>query len=313
MPPLSPDAFAAKLVVALSSYQAMDPRALQKELGISSIGHCRSEALFRLMGTDPTDMPSMRKALHGTALHEKYDQAMEWYDPDVIARRRLVVTLPSGMQVPGTPDWIFPAEPAVVDLKSVDDAAALHLLRRTGSSEQQQFQRHLYYLAAHQAGLVPVEGLVRNIWVDRAGQSEDPYVEQEPFNMDVIHAADSWLQDLVYAKEHGEEVPRDKHYDFCIRFCPFATRCRGTETMGALVVTDAEMVAAAAALFEGREQSKVGGMLEKAAKVTLAPLQQSANGDVGAFALGDYRLRWAHVNREGSGHWKAHISKVEEG
>lgn len=309
MSPMSPDAFGAKLVVALATYQAMDPRSLQKELGISSIGHCRSEALFRLMGTDPTDMPSMRKALNGTALHEKYDQAMEWYDPTVITRRRLVVTLPSGMQVPGTPDWIFPAEPAVVDLKSVDDAAALHLLRRTGSSEQQQFQRHLYYLAAHQAGLVPAEGLVRNIWVDRAGQSEDPYVEQEPFSMDVVHAADSWLQDLVYAQEHGEEVPRDKHYDFCVRFCPFVTRCR-TEAHGDAVVTDAEMVQAAAALYEGRDQSHSGDMLEKAAKQVLAPLQDSVSGDLRAFILGDYRLRWTAVHRDGGSHWKANIDRV---
>lgn len=129
--------------------------------------------------------------------------------------------------------------------------------------------------------------------------------------MAVVHAADSWISDLLYAREHGEEVPRDRHFDWCRQFCEFFTRCRGAESLGAAVVTDPEMVAAAAFLAEGREQSKLGGLLEKAAKTTLAPLQQSVGGDLRAFELGDYRLRWVWQNREGAGHWKALIDRIE--
>lgn len=311
----SPDQFAARLNVALNSFEAMRPRTMQRELGVSSVGGCRAEALYRLTDVPETDQPPARRALHGTALHTLYGQAMGWYDPELIIEPEIKVTLPSGLVIIGHPDFIDPAEPSVTDLKTKDDEAALYLQRRNGSSEQQRYGRHLYGLGAIQAGLVREEGLlVRNVWVDRAGQSLEPFVEQEPFDYDVVLAADSWIQDLMYAAEHGEDVPKDKPYDYCQKYCAFWTHCRGAETHGEAVVTDPEMVEAAAALFEGRDQSKTGGMLEKAAKVVLAPLQSSVNGDLRAFVLGDYRLRWTWINRaDGASHWKAHISKVEEG
>lgn len=311
----SPDQFAARLNVALNSFEAMRPRTMQRELGVSSVGGCRAEALYRLTGVAETDCPPARKALHGTALHALYGQAMSWYDPDLIVEPELKITLPSGIIIVGHPDFIDPAEPSVTDLKTKDDEAALHTQRRAGSSEQQRYGRHLYGLGAIQAGLVhETDLLVRNVWVDRAGQSTEPFVEQEPFDFGVVLAADSWIQDLMYAAEHGEEVPKDKHFEYCRAYCPFFTHCRGAETHGEATVTDAEMVAAAAALYEGRVISKDGGMLEKAAKVTLAPLQQNVTGDLRAFVLGDYRLRWTWINRsDGASHWKAHVSRVEEG
>lgn len=309
----SPDAYAARLTVAVDLHDAMRPRSMQTELGVSSVGDCRSEALYRITGVAETDAPPSRKAHHGTAIHALYTAAMTAYDPNLIAEPEIKVTMPSGLVLPGHPDWIDPAEPSVTDLKTKDDEAALLVQRRTGSSESQRFGRHLYGLGAIQAGLVGAEDLlVRNVWVDRAGQSSEPFVEQEPFDMGVVHAADSWLQDLLYAAEHGDEVPKDHHYDWCRSFCPFFTHCRSGETRGEAIVTDAVMVQAAADLFEGRQESKVGGLLEKAAKTVLAPLQQSVNGDLRAFVLGDYRLRWTWVNRsDGASHWKAHVEKIE--
>lgn len=311
----SPDAYAARLNVALNSFEAMRPRSMQRELGVSSVGGCRSEALFRLTGAPASDAPRSRAALHGTASHELYGRAMAFYDPNLIVEPEVKVTMPSGLVIVGHPDWIDPAEPSCTDLKTVADEAALHAQRKLGSSEQQRFQRHLYGLGAIQAGLVAEEGLiVRNVWIDRAGQSDEPFIEQEPFDMAVIHAADSWLADLAYAAEHGDEVPRDRHYEWCRDYCPFFTRCRSGEAGGELVVTDPDLLRAAENLYEGRQVSRGGDLLEKAGKAVLAPLQQNAEGDVAAFILGDYRLRWSWVNRsDGASHWKAHITKVEEG
>jgi hypothetical protein len=251
--------------------------------------------------------------LHGTAIHDLHAAARAAYNPRLIVNRKLTVTLPSGLEIPGTPDEIDPDEPSVTDLKTVDDEGDLHVLRREGSSEQQRFQRHLYYLAAHQAGLVPAEGIVRNVWVDRAGQDDLPYVEQEPFSMAVVHDADRWITDTLYAAKHGEEVPRDKHYDWCRKFCEFFTHCRAGQAHADFVVTDPEVLQAARLLKLGRAQSKEGEALEKAAKRTLAPLQQSAEGDVAAFIAGDLRVRWSWVNSRNGGYWKVTVTDVEAG
>jgi hypothetical protein len=221
----------------------------------------------------------------------------------------LQITLPSGLVVLAHADEIDPDEPSVTDLKTVADDADLRTIRRTGSTEQQRFQRHLYYLGAHQAGLVPPVGIVRNVWIDRAGQSQWPHVEQELFSMDEVHAADRWVQSVQYAVEHGEEVPRDRHADWCKQFCQFFTHCRGGLQHVDEVVTDPELVEAAALLHTARREAKDWDAMEKYARRLLEPLQTSA-GDVAVYELGDYRLRWARINK-GDGQWRVHVDRVE--
>lgn len=298
------DDYAASMSASLDVYAALRPRSLQTELGVSSIGHCRAEALWRLTEVAPTDAPVGRQALFGTGAHEVIAAARKSFAPHLLIETALQITLPSGVVVPGHADEIDPDEPSVTDWKTVADAADIAALRRNGSTEQQRYQRHLYYYGAHQAGLVPAEGTVRNVWVDRAGQVNEPYVEQEPFSMAVVHDADRWVQDLLYAAEHGEEVPQDKHYDWCRRFCEFFTHCRSGQAHADAHVTDPVMVSAADMLAEGRELRKRGEALEKSAKRVLEPLQASAHEDVAAFLIGAHRVRWSRVNTDRGGHWK---------
>lgn len=313
---MGPDDYAASYAVSLDLYQASLPRSLQTELGISSIGHCASEALWRVKGIPESNAPAARQALHGTAIHRLHAAARSAYNPRLLVDRRLVVTLPSGLQVPGSPDEIDPDEPSVTDLKSVNDAADMAALRRTGGTTQQRYQKHLYYLAAHQAGLVPAEGIVRNVWVDRSGETEIPFVEQEPFSMEVVHEADVWIGNVLYAAEHGEEALREKPYDWCMTYCPFAIHCRSGQAHADFTLTDGEMVQAARLLRDGRDQRKEGELLEEAAKRVLAPLQQSAEGDVAAFVTvgpdgPENRVRWQFVNAKAGGYWKVSVAAVE--
>lgn len=302
---LTPDDYAASMSASLDVYDALRPRSMQTDLGVSSIGDCRSEALWRLTGVQPTDAPTGRQALFGTAAHEMIAAARKQFVPGILVETELSITLPSGQVVVGHCDEIDPGEPSVTDWKTVADSADIVALRRTGCSEQQRFQRHLYALGAIQAGLVPEQGLtVRNVWVDRAGQTNEPYVEQEPFSMAVVEAADSWLSDVLYAREHGEEVTQDHHYDWCRRFCEFFTHCRAGQAHADAHVTDPELIQAAVLHAEGRDLRKKGEALEKAGRRILEPLQATAHEDVAAFLIGAHRVRWSRVNSTTGGHWK---------
>lgn len=309
---VSPDEYAASMSASLDVYQSMLPRTLQSELGVSSLGHCASEALYLLQQVPASDAPVARQALFGNAAHAMIGAARLAFKPHLLIETEVEATLPSGVRIKGHVDEIDPQEPSVTDYKTVADEADLVALRRTGSSEQQRYQRHVYAYLAIQAGLLPEQGvIVRNVWLDRAGQVSEPYVEQEPFDMAVVHAADRWLEGVRYAAEHGEEAPRDKHHDWCKRFCQFFTHCRQGTAHADYTVTDPDMVAAAAMLAEGRAKSKEGGNLETAAKRVLAPLQESAQGEVAAFVAGDHRVRWQWINTAAGGHWKCLVDRLE--
>lgn len=307
---LSADEYAASYSATLDAYQATRPRSLQGGLGVSDIGYCTAKAVLKLQGVEATDSPTPRSALMGIAAHALFAEARKTFKPNLLIEVGFDVTLPSGIVIPGHADELDPDEPSVTDAKTVADEAALIALRRTGSTEQQRYQRQLYYLGAHQAGLVPAQGTVRNVWVDRAGQADWCYVEQEPFDINVVHAADRWLQDVMWAAEHNEEAPRDKHFDHCRTYCEFFTHCRGHQTHGDFLITDPEMVTAAQLVHQGRQEKKIGTGLEETGKRVLAVLQQSADGDVASFEADGYRIRWTRVNAE-KPYWKLDVQEVE--
>lgn len=312
---MGPDDYVAAFAASLDVYEALRPRSLQVALGVSSLGHCASEAKFILQGTPATDAPTARQALFGTAAHELIGKARKTTDPHLLIETELSITLPSGAVVLGHADEIDPGEPSCTDWKTLADEGALALQRRTGSSQQQRWQRHLYAYGAIQAGLLPRDGvIVRNVWVDRSGRCPEPLVEQESFDMAAVHEADAWLEAVRYAAEHDEPTPQDKHHAWCQRFCEFFAHCRGGIGVGDLIVTDPAMAQAAALVVEGRAKEKEGGRLAAGAKAVLEPLQANAAGSVVSFVVGEHRLRWAWTNRADSaagGHWRLHVDALE--
>jgi hypothetical protein len=308
---ISADDYAATYSASLNAYQALRPRSLQEHLGVSDLGYCASKALYKLSEVEATDAPVSRSALMGTAAHDLGAAARKAFNPALLVEVELSITLPSGIVITGHADEIDPNEPSVTDLKTVADEAALLALRKTGSTEQQRFQRQLYYLGAAQAGLVPEVGTVRNVWVDRAGQADWCYVEQEPFDINTVHAADRWLEDVIYAAKHGEEAPRDKHFDHCRSYCEFFTHCRGHQAHGDFLITDPEMVTAAQMVVAGRAQEKEAKGLSETGKRVLAVLQQSAEGDVASFEAEGFRIRWTKVNGEQRSYWKLDVAEQD--
>lgn len=307
---ITANGYAAAMASALDAHSALEGRTLQPGLGVSDIGYCSSKALWKHQGVAPTDAPQSRSAAHGTELHKLFVAARKDARPGLLHEVALDITLPSGLVITGHADEIDPDEPSVTDFKTVADEAAMTVLRREGSTEQQQWQRQLYYLGAVQAGLVPRDGLVRNWWADRAGQTNWGHVEQEPFDMAYVHQADEWLQAVLYAAQHGEEVPREKHHDLCRAQCPWFTHCRAGLTTDDFEVTDPELISAARRVFDGRKEEKAGKHTSEVGRRSLTVLQQSAEGDVGAFRAGPWRVRWTAINKDSGQSWRLLVDRL---
>lgn len=302
---MNADTYADGFAAALRAWDATRPRHAQRAagtLGVSDLGGCREHARRVLAGDPATDSPESLAAQIGTAIHAEITEARRWANPDLLCGEELTATLPSGTVLVGHPDEIDPAEPSVTDYKTVD-YDGLARVRRYGSSDQQRFQRHLYYLAAHQAGLVPPDGTVRNVWVDRSGRDPNPHVEQEPFNPEVVAAADSWLADVLYAIRHGEETLRDRHYDWCRSYCEFFTACRTPTSAQVQEVTDPQLVSAAETFLEAGELRREWERVEASARRDLEPLQNGADGDVAVAHAGDLRVRWTMIHGTRP-HWR---------
>ena len=226
---IPPDEYAMTFQWDLEAFDGSRARSVQTDagtIGVSDLHTCREKVRRTLLGHVPTDVPEKWAAIVGTYVDEGVKAARKAARPWLLHDVALTVTLPNGLIVPGNADEIDPTEPSVTDVKTKAELAAI---RRMGADEQQRAQRHLYYLGAMQAGIVGPHGVVRNIFLDRSGSDPNPHVEQEPFDMNVVLVAQSWLEDAVYAAEHGEEGMKDWPRNMCERWCQFYTVCRGSE------------------------------------------------------------------------------------
>lgn len=290
MTALTPHQYAATFHASLATADLIRPRSEQVELGVSSIGVCREQARRVLVGEVGTKTVGMA-ALMGTWAHDGITEARRLTNPDLLLNEEVEVTLPSGIVVVGHLDECDPSEPSVTDYKTDD---GITMARKTGSDDQQRFQRMLYALGAVQAGLVAEQGLVvRNIWVDRSGRHDEYHIEQEPFSREVIAAADVWLSDAVYAAQHGEPAQRDKDRAWCKVCCPFFESCRGGED-DALDLMDPRYRIAAEAYLDGKALEKAGAAQAEDTRRVLADLQEQR----GTFMAGEYAIRWTQVNRK---------------
>jgi hypothetical protein len=231
-------------------------------IGVSDLHTCREKVRRTLLGMVATDVPEKWAAIVGTYVDEGVKAARKAARPWLLHDVDLTVKLPNGLEVPGHADEIDTQEGSVTDYKTKDK---LSLVRRLGADEHDRAQRHLYYLGAHQQGLVPAEGIVRNVWIDRSGSDSHPHVEQEPFSMDVVLAAQAWYEDAIYAAKHGEDAMKDWPRSMCSRFCEFFTACRGSEPVDEEYLTG-HRAAILAELVAAKTTEKQAAALKDAAR-----------------------------------------------
>jgi hypothetical protein len=281
------------ITTALSDYMNKSPRSVQSAEGIlgpSDIGFCRQKAKLMIEGVPQTDNPPKWAAAVGTALHNYIEAAIQnnlgWLVGS-IDNIRVTATLPSGVEISGHPDIVVPTSNAVLDIKTVD---GYEWIKRSGTSQQHKYQRHLYAMGLIQAGILddskPV--LVGNIYFDRSGKQAEPMVLVEEMDPTLTPEIDSWIQDVIYAVKHHEEASRDVPAAVCEKICSHFTACRGELGIeeGTVMIQDQELLSAVDMYVEARELGKRADQMKKEAQSMLTGI----NGSTGT-----YQVRWVDV------------------
>lgn len=287
----------AILAADLRNYGMASPRSQQSaagRLGPSDIGFCRNRAALTTKGVEPSDEKSIFAAQVGTAIHTYEAHVMKAAHPDWIIPeldwepgRKLTATLPSGVEISGTPDCIAPDWNAMIDAKTKD---GLEWVRREGSSQSDRYQRHLYALAAIQEGLLKEKDLlVGNMYIDRSAKNDTPLLLMESYDPTLTAEIDSWIDDVVYAVMQKEDASRDLPAPVCEKICEFFTVCRGGLEVheGGELIEDATLISAIDMYVEARDLVKVYEQQKREAATILAGI----NGTDGRF-----QIRWVHVN-----------------
>jgi hypothetical protein len=302
---------------ALKDFMDRAPRSIQSAEGIlgpSDIGFCRQKAALMVREIPQTDEVPKWAAAVGTALHNYIEAAVKKAHPDwlcgSIDNIRVTATLPSGAEISGHPDIVVESSNAVLDIKTVD---GFEWIKRSGTSQQHKYQRHLYAMGLIQGGILddskPV--LVGNIYFDRSGKESEPMVLVEEMDPTLTDEIDSWIQDVIYAVKNGEDASRDIPSPVCERICSHFTACRGELNIeqGSEFIEDQELLSAVDMYVEARDLSKQAEKMKKEAQAML----HGVNGSTGT-----YHVRWVEVQPttvesfEKAGYSRMDIRKVRK-
>jgi hypothetical protein len=283
---LDPDTYAGIYAWSLRTADAARPRTQQTIeglVGVSDLFTCMEKVRLTITETPWSNVPDTTAAWVGSAIHEAAAKARKDVFPHLLIEQELRITLPSGYTILGHTDEIDPEEPSATDLKTAD---GLETVRKHGPDHQQRVQRAIYYLGGIQAGVLPEQGIARNVWLDRSGKDKTPFVSQEPYNPDYVAAGDLWLNQVIDAVKDGSQAPKEWPWHKCRSYCQFFTLCRGEEAPLART-DDPETIRAAQDVYEARQAEKVAKALVKQAK----PVLDGFDG-----LAGPYRVHHSQVN-----------------
>jgi hypothetical protein len=272
------------------NYSARSAQAAEFRVGVSDLGFCPERTRRMLDQQVPEDI-DMLPAWIGTHLGTGLEQAAKRLWPDAILQAEVEVVLDGETRqyaIGGHPDIVLPSG-MVLDGKT---DYGLSTVERTGPSQQQRFQRHMYALGAHVGGLFD-EGVelddvkVGNVWIDRAGIDRRLHADVEDFSWEVIREAGEWLDEVVYAYLNEQEAEKVPPREMCAVVCGFYRVCRLYDTDVEGLLTDDVTVTAASMYREGLDLEKQGRKLKDEAKAHLIGVSGST---------GELFIRWTHIN-----------------
>ena len=260
-------------------------------IGPSDIGFCRQKAVLMTKGVPQSDVVPKWSAAVGTAIHNYVEAALKESHPDwllgSIDKLRVTAKFNSGIEISGHPDIVVRSSNAVLDIKTVD---GFEWVKRQGTSIQHKYQRHIYALGCVQSGLLDGNSdvYVGNIYFDRSGKIDTPYVTLEKFDDSLTGEIDNWIQDVIYAVKNNEDASRDIPSAVCEKICSHFTACRGSleDTDHTEYIDNPELLAAVDMYVEAREISKNAEAMKKEAQTRLAGISGST---------GEWQIRWVDV------------------
>jgi hypothetical protein len=209
----------------LLQYDKQSERSQQSEQGLLGPSDlvCRERARRVTVGTKPDREPGSLAAIFGTHIHEGIRQARTALNPNLLHEVEVLITLPSGATITGHADEVDPVENSVTDFKTVADLA---YRKRIGADDNHIRQVTLYALGLVQQGVLAPDPLLRLAYLDRSGRISEPWVYEFVFDEENIRYSDAFIQDIIYAVQHGEHAQKDWPREMCRKFCQFYFSCR---------------------------------------------------------------------------------------
>lgn len=307
------EALATDIYAALMDSMRESDRSKQAQqfrVGVSDLGFC-SERLRRFLDRQEEGETDMLAAFIGTWVGTGVEEAVAKKFPGAITQAELVIELQGDQgsySIPGHPDIILPDQNILLDGKTTN---GLEMAKRSGMDDQQKrFQRHLYGIAAVEAGYLDAEGAqVGNIWVDRSGADHSLYVAIEPLDFNVQHEAAQWLDSVIYAWQNSETAHKEPPREMCRVACGFYEECRGMDT-------DVEGLLTAPTVLSAVDMQIEAAALEKKAKQLKAQAKDALAGVEGS--TGEYVVRWikvggSHIDFYRSGYERLSITPLKKG
>lgn len=281
------------------------PRTQQTEPGWSNMTGCRAETGYMVRGDWPTDVTDTWPAEIGTLLHAGWTEIRRaWYAEQGLHAAFDVPITYAGVR--GHADEVlWPAEdggrwsvtdfkfPGLASIRMWADDQFLNELfvqpNGYGAGLLEPFAREHaeQELAAAGQPMVPWSKYrldadsctvrLLGMPVGSGATFEDWQGHERPLSVGTADAAAARYEDVVAAVQAGEQLPRDKDYWWCERFCQFVSLCRGFdrhEPKDLEEITDPE---AAAAIEAYGIATELVGANEKIRK-ELRPLLEGRRG-----------------------------------
>lgn len=295
-----------------SNSTARSQQQQRKQIGISSLGHCRQYAKYMVEGVEFSDERDKTAAFFGTIAGEAIEAQIKIDHPDWLTQDTLVFQT-GGYSIPGTCDICIPHwagctyeefvesmqpgyEGPIKAMQGVWDGkskAELESIKKYGPTVQQVYQIHAYTKGQILKGnLNPDEPIViMDVYFDRSGRDIIPYGVAHLYREQVIDMIREWIDDVNYAVINQEDASRDMDRDWCYKYCEYATHCRGLDTDVSGLITDPEVVQKVELYVEANAMEAEG----KRRKKLLKPMLEGISGSTGTHIVREIHTNEAHI------------------
>jgi hypothetical protein len=282
-------------------------RSQQREIGGSDLPGCRSEMGFLLRGDPPSDERDNWRAITGTAMHA-------W-----LSNLRLYQTAEAGEKasfdlevnyrgITGHADEVNFSRGEVTDYKFPSKRSAL-IWDDPDVQAERFVQVHVYGAAVMQTGMWkalapdPDKMTVRMLVCPVDGGFDSWVAYEMPLDLEAAdEAIDRYLR--VQADVAANmDLPRDKPWFWCSRYCEFFTACRGGGYGPAITypeIHDEEVAAMVERYALAVEQAREAARIKEALAPELAGIRGTARG---------WNVR---MSRPGSDRWVPDMETITE-
>lgn len=203
------------MLQALNMKDALRPRSLQAEIGVSALGSCARRVWFDLNDYPKQQETDHLEAIMGTAIHHAIEQALT----DFSFGAFLIEVEVEYDGLKGHIDWWRPDRFEIVDWKTMK-------LKNAGYFPKmgQRWQVHTYgYLQSMMGERVEQVTLVALM---RDGNSSKVLTHSEPYDLATAMIALEWLDRVRQAGQ--PPAPEMDAINFCKPYCPFfGELCQG--------------------------------------------------------------------------------------